>query len=385
MKRKVIFLFFIAGSIASTQGFKNPPVGSSALSQAGAFVAQSDDATATAYNPAGLIQIDKQEIILGTTYIYSETKFSDGTYSTEKKFSPVFLPYFFYAKKMSENFGFGIGMFSPYGQTVKWGFDAVKKWGYMVPYYSSMQTAQTSLAFAFKINHSLSTGVGLNFFTSRVVQNSLLPSEQLLKMKATGQTCSPSFGILYKKEKYSIGLNYQCPFRIGYSGKVRIPDFYQESVKTKIDFPSVLITGIAFYPTKKLKIEADAEYVGFSNFEKMPVKIGKTTSYEIERKWKDVYDFYLGFEYKKSKNTKFRGGVGYIKSPIPDRTWEPSFPDADRIAIAFGSEIKSKFGFFDICFVKSIFDKTNLKKGGSYDGIYKTKSTFFTVQFKKYI
>ncbi|MCD6221918.1 outer membrane protein transport protein, partial [bacterium] len=211
MKRKIIFLFCIAGSIASTQGFKNPPVGSSALSQAGAFVAQSDDATATVFNPAGLIQIDKQEIILGTTYIYSKTKFSGDTYSTEKKFSPVFLPYFFYAKKMSENFGFGIGMFSPYGQTVKWGFDAVKKWGYMVPYYSSMQTAQTSLAFAFKINHSLSTGFGLNFFTSRVVQNSLLPSEQLLKMKATGQTCSPSFGILYKKEKYSIGLNYQCP------------------------------------------------------------------------------------------------------------------------------------------------------------------------------
>jgi len=88
-------------------------------------------------------------------------------------------------------------MFSPYGQTVKWGFDAVKKWGfdpklgYIVPYYSSMQTAQTSLAFSFKLNHSLSTGFGLNFFTSRVVQNSLSPLEQPLKMKATGQTCSP--------------------------------------------------------------------------------------------------------------------------------------------------------------------------------------------------
>jgi len=91
MKRKIIFSLFIAGSIAYTQGFKNPPVGSSALSQSGAFVAQSDDATATAYNPAGLIQIDKQEIIFGTTYIYSETKFSGSTYSTEKKFSPSML------------------------------------------------------------------------------------------------------------------------------------------------------------------------------------------------------------------------------------------------------------------------------------------------------
>jgi len=226
-----------------------------------------------------------------------------------------------------------------------------------------MQTSQTSLAFAFKLNHSLSTGFGLNFFTSRVVQNSLSPLEQPLKMKATGQTCSPSFGILYKKEKYSIGLNYQCPF--------------------KIDFPPVLNAGIAFYPTEKLKIEADVEYVGFSNFEKQFVKIGNEIL-EKDKNWKDVYDFYLGFEYKKSKNVKFRGGVGYIKSPIPEETWDPNLPDSDRVAIAFGSELKSRFGFFDICFVKSIFDKTNLKQGKYYDGIYKTKSTFFTVQFKKY-
>jgi len=76
--------------------------------------------------PLITLQDLKQEIIFGTTYIYSETKFSGSTYSTEKKFSPVFLPYIFYAKKLGENIGFGFGTFFPYGQTVKWGFDAVK-------------------------------------------------------------------------------------------------------------------------------------------------------------------------------------------------------------------------------------------------------------------
>lgn len=385
MKKIIFLIVLLSTKWVYPQGFKNPPVGSAALSQAGAFVAQSDDATATVYNPAGLIQIDNQQVITGATYIYSETKYSGKNFSAEKKFTPVLLPYLFYGKKLGENTAFGLGVYSPYGQTLKWGLDSAAKWGYLVPYYASMQTTQISFAMAFKFTTSLSGGMGVNFFHSRVIQNSLLPSDQLLKMKAIGQTCAPSLGILYKHPKYSIGLNYQAPFKINYSGKVRIPDTYQDSVKAKIDFPSVINTGVAFYPNKKLKIEGDIEYIRFSNFKKLPIRVGELISYEIEKNWKNVFDFYLGLEYKKSKNIKFRGGIGYIKSPVPEGTWDPALPDADRVAFSIGSEIKNKIGIFDISFVTSIFDKTNLKQGGYYDGIYKTRAYFFTVQFKKFI
>jgi hypothetical protein len=56
-----IFLFigfvaiFVLSEISHAQGFRNPPEGTKALSQAGAFVAQCDDPTAVFHNPAGLL------------------------------------------------------------------------------------------------------------------------------------------------------------------------------------------------------------------------------------------------------------------------------------------------------------------------------------------
>ena len=56
-------------------GFQNPPQGAAASAQAGAFVAQADDATAITHNPAGLTQWSGTSVLLTPTFIYPSTKY----------------------------------------------------------------------------------------------------------------------------------------------------------------------------------------------------------------------------------------------------------------------------------------------------------------------
>jgi len=56
-------------------GFQNPPPGAAASAQAGAFVAQADDATAITHNPAGLTQTSGTSVLLTPTFIYPSTKY----------------------------------------------------------------------------------------------------------------------------------------------------------------------------------------------------------------------------------------------------------------------------------------------------------------------
>jgi len=384
--KNLILIGLIGTKILYSQGFRNPPEGSAALSQAGAFIAQCDDASAITHNPAGLIQIKGQQILFGTNLIFPYTDYNGGSFSDERKFKLGALPYFYYVSDFNrDNIRFGIGITSPYGQSTKWSYDAVKNWGYSVPYLALMQTADVCLVSAFRVNERISTGIGINFYKSRIVVNNLLPPETPAKMRVDGEGYAPSFGFLYKKEKFRIGLNWRGGFKIKYSGKFKIPGSVQTGAKTEIKFPHIIGGGVAIFPNKKWKLEGDIEWVGYSCLERIPVDIKVVPPYQLDKKWEDVFNFYLGSEYKKNENLKLRCGIAYVRTPIPDETWEPSLPGANRIVLSAGSELKTKIGKIEFAFAYSIFHKRTIKQGGSYDGTYKSKGFFFTMGYKNEI
>ena len=122
-KNCIVVLFLCSGTLCLSQGFRNPPQSISSLSQAGAFIAQCDDASAITHNPAGLIQIKGEQIIFGTNLIFAYTDYNGITFSDERKFKLGALPYFYYVSDFNrDNIRFGIGITSPYGQSTKWSY-----------------------------------------------------------------------------------------------------------------------------------------------------------------------------------------------------------------------------------------------------------------------
>lgn len=292
------------------------------------------------------------------------------------------MPYFYFVPDLKkENFKFGIGLTTPYGQATEWSYDAVRHWNYEVPYYSGMQTLNFTPAFSWKINPNFSMGIGANFYYSRLVIKHLIPQGMESKMNVDGTGYGGTVGFLYKGEKWKTGLTYKTGFKIDYDGKFKIPQMSHISdADVEIKFPQTLQFGIAFYPSEKLKIEFDTEYFDFSTLKEIPVNTGMSSS-SIPKNWKDVYNFYFGTEYKRNENVKLRGGIARVRSPIPDTTWEPSLPDEDTFIISFGTELNTKIGKIEITIFTSIPDKK--EKEGRYEGIYKSRGYFFTVGYKR--
>ncbi|MCM8785060.1 MAG: outer membrane protein transport protein [Candidatus Omnitrophica bacterium] len=386
MKTKIFYLFLFCNSLLFSQAFKNPPESCSALSQSGAFVAQSNDASAVNFNPAGLIQIKNGEFIFGFNFPYSKTEYTYFAGKEENKYNFAVLPYFYYVPKLeNDGFKFGIGFNSPYGQSNEWSQDLVRKWNYQIPYYSSMQTGNFITSFSLKLTSDFSIGFGLNYTYNRLVLKNLIfiPNpgiETIGKMDVNGYSYNGTIGVLYKKEKLSIGTVYRTGYSVDYHGTCEIFDSnYPANIK--VDFPDRINFGIAFYPIKNWKIEFDTEYYGFSSVKSIYVDPGFIPSYEIPKNWKNIYNFYFGTEYIKNEKLKLRGGIAKLNSPIPEETWEPSLPDADTFIISFGTEIETKIGKIDLTILTSIPEK--VKKEGNYEGIYQSRGFFFAVGYKK--
>jgi long-chain fatty acid transport protein len=386
--KKISVIFLIFNSLLFSQAFKNPPEGSSALSQSGAFVAQSDDASAINFNPAGLNQIKGGEIIFGFNFPYSKTKYLYSGGEEEKKYNFAVLPYFYFVPDIKmDNFKFGIGFNIPYGQSIEWSKEIVRVWDYKVPYYSSMNTGNLITAFSFKLNSDLSLGFGLNYYYSKLTLKNLIfipdPGfETDTEIKVNGSNYSGTIGILYRKDKWSTGIVYKSGFKINYDGSCSIlGNNYPAEIK--INFPDRINLGIAFYPLKNWKIEFDTEYYGFSSVKSIYINPGFAPPYEIPKNWKNIYNFYFGTEYIKNENLKLKGGIARLNSPIPAETWEPSLPDADTLIISIGSEFKTKIGKIEVTILTSIPDK--IEKEGNYEGIYKSKGIFLTIGYKREI
>lgn len=388
-KTTTIFgIVFIAVSPLFAQAFKNPPEGAAALSQSGAFIAQSDDASAITHNPAGLVQIEGQQFIIGSAILYPLTECKTTTYDGDMKEAIAYLPYMFFSTDLGKEspLRLGIGITFPYGQSTEWSKSAIRNWGYSVPYYSSMQTMNISPAVAYRITPSLSAGAGLNIYNSKLNMKYLVPAgfppvEFTGKLDVEGTTTGWTAGLLYKQPAWSIGLRYKSDFTIEYDGDFKM-DGTELPAEMKINFPDNIGLGIAFFPNDKLKIEIDGEWFGYSSIKRIPVDITGFSPY-IEKDWDDIYTVALGTEYKKSERIKLRGGIIYIPTPIPDSTWDPSLPDADSFVITGGGEFTTGIGIFNILAGIHIFDEREIDKGVLYDGEYKSTGYFINLEYKK--
>ena len=242
----VFFIIFYSG-ISYGQGYRSLPEGGNASSQAGAFRAQCDDPSAVTHNPAGLVQLEGNQILFGTTFITVPTEYEMGTISEDKECTPGLLPYFYYSTDFGkEKVRFGIGLSAPYANITEWDEGVIKQWGFLptppvstsnVSYYSKIQTLNLNPVVAYKFSPEFSAGVGLNVYYGQLLTKNILSLSDPLpasiikgKIDVDGTGFAPNVGFLYKKDRYSIGLTYRGGFDIDYEGDFKVSSPYYSSL-----------------------------------------------------------------------------------------------------------------------------------------------------------
>jgi len=352
--------FFLAGVIlvlgaglspALGSGFALLQQGTAAMAQGNAFVAQADDPTAVYYNPAGLIQLQRPEIYLGQVINYPSREYKNPAGADAKtKHRFFFTPTVYAASPLGERFAVGIGYFSPFGLSTTWPSDWVGR--YLIT-SSKLHTHNLNPTVAYKIADQLQVGVGLNILWSSIElqRKFLLPTfrdgEQNISGDGTG--VGYNLGFLFELlEGVKLGAAYRSEVRVTYHTDFKATLSPTITSAATVTFPPSLSFGVAVARFKPLVVEVDATWTGWSTYNELrldleqPILVNRRLTYRLvqPKEWRDTWAIRFGANYELSPGMKLRAGYIYDLTPVPDDTFDPQVPDADRHIITLGGELK---------------------------------------------
>ena len=352
-------------------GLNNPVYGARALGQANAVVARPQDPSTVQFNPAGLTELDGTQLSLGLTAHFPSTEYHGPLgYKEHMEEEILYTPNFFLSSDLgTEKMAVGLGISAPYGLKTEWSRTGFARY---VATASELALININPTVAFKINDHLSLGLGLDYYTSSStlerqnnwgLTNFILtgdPSYLLTtpdgssKVKVHGDSWGFNLGLLAKlNEKHSIGLSFRSKAHLDLKGHIDLTNItgpvagifggstFHTDLTSDFTVPEMLVLGYAYQVNDRLSLEADVQWTNWSRFEKMAVNF-ETSNPILEadnpvlRRWKDVLSLALGMEYKLNDRTQLRAGYFYYESPVPEDTFDPSIPGADRHGLTLG-------------------------------------------------
>ncbi|MCX7706024.1 MAG: outer membrane protein transport protein [bacterium] len=405
MAKKIMAGIFSIWCICFSQGFRNPPPGTTVLMNGGVFVAQADDPSACVLNPAGLILLNHSQFHSGILFLSSETKYFGKNITTrrENDFAVLGNVYISYIPEKS-NARFGFGITSPYGQKTRWKKEITETyWAYNVPYYSEMKFITFTPSMAFPLKDTLSIGYGIDIHQSLVETRQSIPwsfitgtPDGVAILKGEDISASFRIGILFHRKNNSFGILWTSPFEMNYSGTFSMTNFpetlpgfltgIKPEVKSnfKIKFPEIYSFGYR-WKSEKTAFQIGAEFVKYSCLKKIIVDAGPDSILipPLIKNWKDVWTYSAGFEYAIDKRFTVNGGIGFIQSPVPNTTFDPMLPDTDRSIYSVGTSINFKSGKFSLFYIWNQFKNRNISQGGFTDGTYRSSGNFFGCGYTK--
>ena len=396
----------LESSAVASNGYKIFGVqGAKAAGQAEAFVAQADDPSAIAFNPAGLTQLKGTHLSTGVTAIRVATEWTATSPNLNPKENNIdewqFVPDLFLASDLGmKKLAFGAGLTVPFGLTSRWSETGFARY---VSTTNSLRVINFNPTIAYEIIPELSVGAGFSYYSSQAVMKNKVDYGFLIGapgaldgasvLRGQGHAFGWNLGTLYKiNERNSLGFSYRSPFSITYRGHIdlsEIPafrnmgDYVNSPGEADIHYPAVISGGYAFKPIEKLKLEFDLEWVRWQSYDVLAVAFADPrladTSYVYE--WKNAFNYKFGTEYKLNDNLELRCGYQYAETAVPEHTFRPSLTDADKhyatagIGIKRGNfkvDIAGVLIFYEDREINNNVDRNETTTGSTIDGIYKS-------------
>ncbi len=395
----VILLLALAVSISFAGGYQLNEHGARAVGMGGAFVARASDGSAMFFNPAGLGFQKGINLMLGGTLVMPSTTWTPpaGGADVSMKNQQFFPPNFYASYSTGENWVFGLGVFTPYGLGTEW----PDKWNSMGMYYAEktdLQTFYINPTVAYKVNDKLSFGIGLSYIVANatlsryVLVPTGLPSpyppyiSPLSSMDGNGNGISVDVGVLYKPmDKLSLGVSYRSLSKIDFSGTasfsgVSSPIPSQDGSVT-LPMPSNFLLGAAYQVSPDLTIEGDFQWVGWTAYDNLALKIGTTTT-TVPKNWDDGFLFRLGGEYQVNPKLALRAGYIFDLSPQPPSKTEPMLPDANRNDLSIGGSYKITDNFqVDLAYMLVLFNEKDATNAPPPMGKYSSSANLVSLDF----
>jgi long-chain fatty acid transport protein len=334
--------------------------------------AKAYDASTVWSNPAGMVNLDQDELDAGVSYIAPYAKFS-GTNtnpatggnvsgSTGKNVvESAATAGSFGVFRLSPEFSVGFSLTAPYGERVSYPGDFVGRYQSLV---SSITDINLGLALAYKLNDQWSIGGGPNFdyFEARLTQAINIPGlsagtgqDPIADVHGNELGVGYNLGVLYKFDDATrIGLDYRSRIQHNITGSetVAVPGSYYAAspaianalnaasggATTKVTLPDSLSLGIYHQVNDKLALMGDVQWTDWSLLNKLNVISPNTGTLTIEEHWHNTVYAGIGANYQLLDNVLLQTGFAYDESPVNDSNRTSRIPDSDHYVIGFGAK-----------------------------------------------
>jgi long-chain fatty acid transport protein len=394
----LFLILMLAAGTSFAAGFRLPEAGVKAMGMGFAFTAQADDPSAIYFNPAGLMQLQGTNMMIGGTYVYEKGGTFTGTTPVDNVFANksetqktlhFIIPngYVTHTDK-ARGIAYGIGVFAPFGLGQEYSSVSTSIFRNQITKID-LQTVVVNPTIAFEIDEVLSIGFGIDYMYGMATLAKTPWSPALggnlynLELEGDGDAWGYNFGLLLAPSKeVKIGFNYRSPFHLEIKeGDVDIANInstvpfvpnpvpppaaftaaqvfggtsYATKGSTTIEIPATATLGIS-YTKNRLTVEVDADMTFWSSYKSLNIDIQNNNpllpdSFS-QKNWTNEVALYVGGEYRVTDPLALRLGFRYDPTPVPAATMGPELPDADKMYYCAGAGYKLSNWIFDVSYM----------------------------------
>jgi long-chain fatty acid transport protein len=387
MKRSFVVLLAAAAMLALAAGpvmagaFRIPEAGAKAMGFGNAFVGMADDPSAVQFNPAGMTQLEGNQILVGVTSVTTDNSYADTSGTKSDAEAGSFLPpHFFYTNHLEDlgdgNWWLGLGVVAPFGLGTEWevstfDFFATK---------TELELVKINPAMAYKLNDNVSLGFGLDYYhvmSLIYANNTDVPisgtQRMWMEQELSGDGDSYGFNVAAHytaSDQLRVGFAYRSGTDLDVDGDVSLGGTKAGSGSTTLKLPATAALGVAFVPADKWSVNLDLDWTGWSSYDElvidaviggMPVVIPQAKDYD------DTIAYRIGAQYQLNDTWALRAGYLMEKSPIPEDTYEPRLPGGDRTGFSVGTGYAVGPWTADFAYMLVNIDKYTVNTGATYD------------------
>ncbi|MEM1222816.1 MAG: outer membrane protein transport protein [Verrucomicrobiota bacterium] len=328
---KTILILSLIPSIGESAATRIAYIDAFATARGNAFTATADNASAVFYNSAGLSLIEGTEIHVNGYFFSAENTYDGflGNAETDDDFQAI--PSIFLAHNLKDfPISLGFGVYAPFALGVDWGEDAPFA---PIGYEADLYYIKYHFAIAWQITEKLSVGIGPSYDNADIELKTTGP---LGSFDGDDEAIGFSISILWQpSDKHSFGLNYQGPTTMDFKGNQTEAAPFAIPSKGKLDFPESIVVGYSWRPNEKWNAEFNLDWTNWDKVDDLTI-LNEFTSNTILLNWESAFIWEAGLTRYFDNGLNISGGYTYIENAVPDETFTPLVPDADRHFFSFG-------------------------------------------------
>ncbi len=343
MKKTLFTLALISGSVfAGGYSLSEYSVTNLGRAFAGAGV-NGDDYSAIAFNPAGMVLLDSG--IQGNLHgVFLDTEVrgtvDSGPAGGSGAYTQAFLPSFF-AQKAYGNWRFGLGVYSPLGLEITY---QDPSWvGRKHAISSKVVSLDFAPTVAYQLNRYLSLGAGLYFeYLSAELTNNTPGYDSFSELKADGWKWGANVGVMMQPfTQTKIGVSYRTQNVNHLEGKHSIYNYARKNTNAHLASPAQLLVSLNQGITERLKVMFSAKWTKWDCFSVLNIRSDVDAvpgnQIVVQERWRNVWMFSGGFDYKLCERWTTRLGFAFDQTPVSSAEYRTArIPDNNRFILSAG-------------------------------------------------